>query len=808
MKKLVLLMYWVVFFTVNLKAQHYDFTEMAVFQLDSIGTREETIARVFAEEVQKRTGNRPEMVSGISKKPTLVLVKLDQVKWLPEAYRQVLDTLYLPSKESFALLTDPNGPTSYIVGKDDRGLLFGVGRWLRKMEWEKGKLEIPANLQIKSAPFYPIRGHQLGYRPKTNAYDAFTVERFEQYIRELALFGANSIEIVPPRTDDDFSSRHMELPAIEMIAEQSRIADELDMDVWIWYPNMGSDYNHPDSVKAELEERHQVFAALPRLDHLFVPGGDPGELNPDALFNWLDQSAAVLHQYHPDAKIWVSPQVFRPTQAWFDRFFYHINQDYDWMGGVVFGPWVKIPLPEIRKLVKSNLPIRRYPDITHSLSSQYPVPNWDLSLAMTLGRECINPRPRDQKAIHNALAPFANGSLSYSEGTNDDVNKFIWTDQDWDPETPVIETLRDYARFFMGSKWTEGVAQGLLAQEENWRGPLLTNTQVPQTLMQWQEMESKAGPGLMGNFRFQMGLIRAYFDAYVQSKLVLQTSAEWRAKALLRKAFLDRNTGLIRDALGILESAVHAPVDENWKKRCLELAEALYQSIGAQLTISPHGAAAGRGNFIDNLDAVLNDAPWLMDQLKALLLLTDAKDQWNNLDLLLQRNNPGPGGFYDNFGEPGSWKRVVVGKSREEDPGSLAGPRIAFGVGLAGTEWVHEVRAVGFEGRATPRSWMMQANTLYDTPLKIKYENLDPHQVYTLNVAYTGRFRSRMKLVVDGNRQVHDFIQTGLQPIYSFELPKQAHQNGELTLTWTCGEGERGPQVAEIWLIPKNPSSQ
>ena len=66
-------------------------------------------------------------------------------------------------------------------------------------------------------------------------------------------------------------------------------------------------------------------------------------------------------------------------------------------------PWVKTPVQEIRKIVKPNIPIRRYPDITHSLSSQYPIPKWDLAYAITLGRECINPRPVDEKMIHNAF---------------------------------------------------------------------------------------------------------------------------------------------------------------------------------------------------------------------------------------------------------------------------------------------------------------------------------------------------------------------------------------------------------------------
>lgn len=270
----------------------------------------------------------------------------------------------------------------------------------------------------------------------------------------------------------------MKLPAIKMIAEQSRICKKYGLDVWMWYPNMGANYTSPDSIKAHLAECEAIFKALPKLDALFVPGGDPGELEPDVLFNWLAQEAKVLRKYHPDAKIWVSPQVFRPTRKWFNAFYQQVNNEYEWFGGVVYGPWIKEPLQLVRQHVKKNIPIRFYPDITHSLSCQYAVPEWDRAYAITLGRECYDPRPTDEKQIHILYAPYTQGSISYSEGINDDVNKFVWSGQDWNPETPVIETLRDYARFLMGPDYTEALAQGILSLENNFKGALLINSGV------------------------------------------------------------------------------------------------------------------------------------------------------------------------------------------------------------------------------------------------------------------------------------------------------------------------------------------
>ncbi len=757
---------------------------------------------VLTEEIEKRSHIQLPVRSEWpgSKSPAIIVGLERDLQNLPQAISSLISTMPDVEAEGYKLMVSSPSNLVIVAGADGRGVLYGVGKLLRNMEMRANELLVPGDFKISTSPAYSIRGHQLGYRPKTNSYDAWSVEQFDNYIRDLAIFGANSIEIMPPRTDDDFTNDHMQLPASKMMVEQSRICDEYGMDVWMWYPNLGSDYTHPDSVAFELSERAEVFKALPRLDALFVPGGDPGDLEPDVLFDFLKKEAEVLHRYHPNAKIWVSPQVFRPTQEWFDAFYTHINREYSWLGGIVFGPWVKTPLEEIRKLVNPNIPIRRYPDITHSLSSQYPVPEWDLAYAISLGRECINPRPTDQKHIHNTLDHLAQGSISYSEGTNDDVNKMIWSDQDWDPEIQVMETLREYVRYFISPDLTEEIARGIMSLEENIRGPLLTNDGVLRTLQQWQDIERKANPNVMVNYRFQMGLIRAYFDAYQYRRLIYETELEQKARNILSSG---AEVGSIRamEAAGeVLAQAWENPVAIEWKTRCVALADSLYHSIGAQLTVDKHGAAPGRGNFIDNIDLPLNDVMWLMDRFVSIAALEHESERIMEIERLLNRTNPGPGGYYDNFGSLRSWARVKSKINKEEDPGGLLSPRVSFGIGLIGVEWVHEVTAKGFDGQASPMAWMNQVTALYDQPLMIGYDHLDPNGSYTIRIAYTGRFRSRMKMMAD-DLLVHDFIQTGLQPIYEFQVPKGAVADGHVTFTWTCGEGERGAQVSEIWII-------
>jgi len=84
---------------------------------------------------------------------------------------------YLPVRLDITNLADAR--TIWIVGSDPRGALYGVGQLLRQVRWSKGALDLDAPLDISTAPAFPIRGHQLGYRAAANSWDAWTVAQFE-----------------------------------------------------------------------------------------------------------------------------------------------------------------------------------------------------------------------------------------------------------------------------------------------------------------------------------------------------------------------------------------------------------------------------------------------------------------------------------------------------------------------------------------------------------------------------------------------------------------------------------------------------
>ena len=93
------------------------------------------------------------------------------------------------------------------------------------------------------------------------------------------------------------------------------------------------------------------------------------------------------------------------------------------------------------------------------------------------------------------------------------MNKTVWSALGWDPAANVTNVLREYSRYFIGDRYAEDFARGLLALEWNWRGALLTNASAFTTLKRFQAMERSASPHLLANWRFQQALYRAYYDA-------------------------------------------------------------------------------------------------------------------------------------------------------------------------------------------------------------------------------------------------------------------------------------------------------
>jgi hypothetical protein len=770
-----------------------DLTRAVVMTPRKLSDREEKAVAMLIDEVEKRTQIRWQRTVKTMPKTADAAILIGR-KGAPFPDSVSLPKIPAdddPKPEGFRIGTVRSNQITAVVviGNDERGVLFGVGYLLRKLELSRQKATLPGGfLDVATSPQTSLRGHQLGYRPKTNSFDGWTLAIWEQYIRDLAVFGTNAIELIPPRSDDAADSPHFPLPPMEMMIGMSRLADQYGLDVWIWYPAMDADYGDPATVTAALKEWGEVFQKLPRIDAVFVPGGDPGHTAPAKLMALLEKQTANLKKHHPRAQMWVSPQGF--NRAWMDEFLAIVKTEPAWLGGIVHGPQVRLSLKQLREAVPKKYPIRNYPDITHSLRCQFPVPDWDLAFAQTEGREGINPRPAGMATLFRAGQASSAGFITYSEGCNDDVNKMIWSGLGWDANAEVLAILRDYSRYFIGPAYTDTFAQGLLALERNWQGPVLTNGGIATTLTQFQVMEKNASPQDKLNWRFQQALYRAYYDAYVQCRLLYETQLEDEALAKLREAKMLGAALAMDEAETILDRAVTRRTAGDYRARVFELAEALFQSIRMQLSVERYKAiSVGRGANLDTIDAPLNNRLWLKAQFPEIRKLPTESQRLARLDEIVNWTNPGPGGFYDDLGKGAFQPHLVAGAGFVTDPEFRTTPLMHF------------------EERPTARrAWLDQALTLFDAPLKLRYTGLDPAAAYKVKAVYGG---GPIRLVANDKVEVHAALTKTYEPV-EFDIPQEATRAGELTLTWTRtpggGGAGRGCQVAEVWLMRKRES--
>ena len=778
-----------------------DLSRAVVFAPANLSGPEQKAVAMLIEEVEKRTHLRWTRASSWPASDQTVIAVGSAA-----ALQDVTTTLPTEPAENPAarrpegfrirVRTGTPTPAIFVIGNDARGVLFGVGRLLRSLHLAPHRAMLDDDYSANTAPALRWRGHQLGYRPKTHSYDAWDLPVWEQYIRDLAVFGCNAVELIPPRSDDAPTSPHFPRPPLEMMRGMSQLLDDYGLDVWVWYPALDKDYTDAATVTAALQEWGDVFKQLPRVDAVFVPGGDPGHTPPKVLMPFLEQQAGQLHRYHPKAQMWVSPQGF--TREWLEDFLKILReQPPTWLSGVVFGPQVRVSLAELRAAVPSQYPIRHYPDITHCRQCQYPVPDWDTAFALTEGREGINPRPRQMAAIFRSCRPHMAGFISYSEGCNDDVNKAIWSALGWDPEANVTDLLRDYSRYFINDRWSEEFAQGLLALEKNWEGPLLANAGVNTTLQQFQAMERAATPADRLNWRFQQALYRAYYDAYTRRRRLHETELEAQALDVLRDAPHRGAMPALAEGEGILDRAVTQPVAADWRERILELGAALFQSIRMQLSVEKYQAiAVDRGANLDTLDVPLNNREWLKERFAEIRKQSSETNRQQSIDALVHWTDPGPGGFYDDLGNLSQQPHLMRGLDYEKDPAFLASPHAGFEEADPGTP-------------ALRYSWLNHAESMNDAPLTLRYTQLNPGERYKVRVVYAGDSPQRkIRLVTGTGADIHP-LQLKPWPIrpIEFDIPPEAIPNGELTLNWFrepgLGGNGRGCQVSEVWLIKK-----
>lgn len=595
----------------------YDFSFLSVI---AKGEAAEYARELFANEIEMRAGYKP-FDGG---EPCVELVADDSII----------------EKDSYFISQSNNNLEIKAAGI--RGLIYGYSYFLRKCVFNNNKITLIKNIAGEYTPNKKIRGHQCGYRSLPNTYDAWGPEEYFRFYLDIMAFGCNTCEHIPGGQKDE-NNPLMKHHPLELASKASELADKLDMDVSCWYPN-----NDNEDEDTALASRRRVFEALPRIDAIFPPGGDPGEMDGDDFIKRCIEISRVLKEIKPDAEMWPSAQAPHSNLTWPEDFLSEMNKLPDEIDGIITGPNHAFVMDDLRRKLPAKYPIRFYPDITHNLRCEYPVhfdrDDWHYALASTLSRESVNPRPTEFRLLHRITRQYVIGSVSYSEGVHDDVNKAVWSDMDFFSDVTLYDSLCDYARFFIWLADASQIADAILGLEKNWEGDPAENPHIEHTLKLLESQLEKA-PALIENWRFVLLLFRARCDALVRRRRMFELELISEAKGFAARGDFESARAELMTDYSSSYYTLRASLGE--------LADILFEKIGIQLDVENyHNVGWERGATLDTIDLPVTDRAWLLARFDAADSMPEGERE-AFLTRVFNRNKTEKGEYYFSFAEHG-----------------------------------------------------------------------------------------------------------------------------------------------------------
>lgn len=750
----------------------------SVFTDQKIDSHErETASDFLIDEVNKRVNNPIKLASSLDFNEGQLLLITENFSDWPKGSNTTRKKFPLPeTDEGFRIIT--LGNQIYIQGRGFRGLLFGIGHFLRKASYSDVISWKPLN--VSTMPDKPIRGHQIGYRNTANSYDAWGVDQYEQYIRDMIVFGTNSIENIP---DVDEQSPHFSLTNPEMNIELSRLSKKYQMDYWIWTP-IEFDLNDQEKAEAYLDDQERLYKDLARLDAVFVPGGDPGSNPPELVLPMMEKMSEILKKYHPDAKMWLSLQGFDEQASQF-VYDYLETQRPKWMGGLVAGP-SSPRIDHSRAALSEDYKMRHYPDITHTVRSQYPNWWWDPVYNFTLGREPINPQPLRYQQVYLHTEQYNDGSVTYSDGIHDDLNKMVWSSLEWDKSADIYSVVEDYANYFFSTEEKAQLTDALFALEKNWDGAIKYNGSVPAALHLWEDADPNKIYNSDENWRWKMYLLRANYDSFVRDRFIYEERLELQANEILKQSDKLGSEAAIDSVKKVLARSDQHFENDPRRKQIFTLADELFELIGYQTSVPKYDAKnPERGAILDFVDRPLNNKWWLESEL-------DRMQEWpeeRKVSRLVQMGSwetLGEGSFYDDVGNIYKSPHVIKTHAPENDPFFQMSDNPGF-------DWWEE-------GYSKARlSWMSSSQW----PV-MEYSGLDPKAEYLIRMTGVGEFYT----VADGQElePISERKETG--EVVEISVPRSLTKDGSLRLTWEKIDEShlnwrQHSRLNELWLIKK-----
>lgn len=423
------------------------------------GTDDALIARVFAilrDRVETRC-------------PTRLVAKNDNA--------QIILTVE-PSLLADAFRIDEAAGGVRIAGGSPRGLLYGVGKFLRTSQYDDGiRLSV---WRGTSQPRGTLRGMYFASHFH-NWYHQASEAEIARYTEDIALWGVNAIKLSFPTLnikdwDDPEADR-----AVSMLRKYAKASHELGLQFATgvnntWFINAPKDIratplpdpthrrgnsghpicpSNPEGLKYILANARTLFEKMAgaQIDILVFWPYDEGGCACEKCRPWgcngflkLSRQLAELGRgYFPKLQTVLSTWMFDtpPEEEW-QGLTDALEKENGWVDYILADAHEDFPRYPLDVCVPGKLPLLNFPEISMWGNSPW-------------GGFGANPLPRRLQRLWDQVKQKVSGGFPYSEGIYEDINKAIVVQYYWDPDRTARDTLAEYIAYEFGSGVTEDV---------------------------------------------------------------------------------------------------------------------------------------------------------------------------------------------------------------------------------------------------------------------------------------------------------------------------------------------------------------
>ena len=424
-----------------------------------------------------------------------------------------------------------------IIGGDERGVLYGVGKFLRTSRYDLGGFA-SGQWRGMSKPDCPVRAVYLATH-FNNFYEAAPIEEVMRYIQDLGLWGNNTILINYPswqfNDPQDESARIWVERFRTVLAGATQCGLQIGL---VQSANQGYK-NTPDALrgtpvpgkrrgnfgvnlcpsksparKTLLRIHGDLFNQFTDigLDYFVLWPYDEGGCACSRCWPWgargyLEISkdlATLVHKKFPNCKTILSTWGFEnenddnPDGEWIGLE-KSMRQDNSWVDYIMAdGRNNYFPKYLLEQVVPGNLPLLNFPEI-----SMFGMKPW--------GGYGANPAPGHFQMLWDRIRHKAAGGASYSEGIYEDINKSIISGFYWNPEQKAEDSVREYLSFEFSPEVADDLLEVVRILEQNHKRNYIQDSAV-RAFELVSKAEVRLTQRVRSSWRWRIFYLRALID--------------------------------------------------------------------------------------------------------------------------------------------------------------------------------------------------------------------------------------------------------------------------------------------------------